>query len=278
MEEKRKISTKKIIFIIFILLLLIFVWARYINTNGLKVNEYGIVNKKLPNSFHGLKIVHFSDIKYGQTTNLESIKKLVKRINNLNPDIVIFTGDLYNKNINPSNKEMKSITKELNKIETNLYKYAINGDADKKNYNDFKKIMEEANFILLNNSNELLYYKSNTPVKIVGLTNTKDLEDSFKEDTAEQSFTIALLHKPDQIDDIKDYRVDLAFAGHSLGGQLKVPFLGGLIKIDGAKKYIDGYYKVNDTQLYVSNGIGTNNIKFRTFNKPSINLYRLYTK
>ena len=278
MEEKRKVSIRKIFVIIFILLLLIFLWARYINTKGLKVNEYGIVNKELPSSFHGLKIVHFSDIKYGQTTNLEDIKNLVKKINKLNPDIVIFTGDLYNKNINPSEKEIKNITKQLNKIETNLYKYAVSGDSDKKNYNEYKNIMEDANFILLNNSNELLYYKSKTPIKIVGLTNTKDLEDSFKEETAEQSFTIALLHKPDQIDEIKDYRIDIAFAGHSLGGQLKVPFLGGIIKKTGAKKYIDSYYNVDDTELYVSSGIGTDNIKFRTFNKPSINLYRLYTK
>lgn len=277
MKEK-KISIKKSIIIIILLLTTIILWARFINTKGLNIKEYGIVNKNLPSSFHGLKIVHFSDIQYGQTTNLKDIKKTIKKINSLKPDIVIFTGDLFNKNINPSKKELKDITKELNKINVNLYKYAIIGDADKQNYNDYKNVMENSEFISLNNSNELLYYKGNIPIKIVGITNLKDLETTFKEEALEPSFTIALFHKPDYIDKLNEYRIDLAFSGHSLGGQLKAPFFDGLIKKDGAEKYINDYYKVNKTDFYISNGLGTENIKFRTFNKPAINLYRIYAK
>ena len=278
MKEEKTFSIKKILVIVFILLVLVVLWARFINTKGLKVNEYGIVNKTLPSSFHGLKIIHFSDIQYGQTTDINDIKKLVTKINSLKPDLVIFTGDLFNKNIKPSEKEIKSITKELTKIEPSLYKYAISGDTDLKSYNSYKNTMEESGFILLNNSNELLYYQSETPIKIVGLTDNKDLENAFKEESAEQSFTIALIHKPDQIDNLNDYRVDIAFAGHSLGGQIKLPFIGGILKTDGAEKYIEDYYKLDDTELYVSSGIGTDNLKFRVFNKPSINLYRIYNK
>lgn len=278
MKEEKTFSIKKILVIVFIVLILVLLWARFINTKGLIVNEYGIVNKSLPSSFHGLKIIHFSDIQYGQTTDINDIKKLVTKINLLKPDLVVFTGDLFNKNIDPSEKEIKSITKELSKIEPSLYKYAISGDTDLKSYNSYKDTMEESGFILLNNSNELLYYQSETPIKIVGLTDTKDLENAFKEESAEQSFTIALMHKPDQIDIINDYRVDIAFAGHSLGGQIKLPFIGGILKTDGAEKYIEDYYKLDDTELYVSSGIGTNNLKFRVFNKPSINLYRIYNK
>jgi len=278
MKEEKTFSIKKILVIVFILLVLVVLWARFINTKGLKVNEYGIVNKSLPSSFHGLKIIHFSDIQYGQTTDINDIKKLVTKINSLKPDLVVFTGDLFNKNIEPSEKEIKSITKELTKIEPSLYKYAISGDTDLKSYNSYKNTMEESGFILLNNSNELLYYQSETPIKIVGLTDNKDLENAFKEESAEQSFTIALIHKPDQIDNLNDYRVDIAFAGHSLGGQIKLPFIGGILKTDGAEKYIEDYYKLDDTELYVSSGIGTDNLKFRVFNKPSINLYRIYNK
>lgn len=276
--KKEKNNIKKIIIILFIIIATLFIWARFINTKGLKVNEYSIINKDLPKSFHGLKIVQFSDVLYGETTNLDDLNKIVKNINTLKPDIVVFTGDLFSKNITPSKKELKTIEKYLSNIDASLYKYAISGNSDKNNYNEYKKIIDNSNFILLNNSNELLYYKSNTPIKIVGLKNTKDLENTFKEENAKASFTIALMHKPDDIDLLNDYRVDIAFAGHSLGGQLKVPFLGGLIKVNGAKKYIDGYYKVGDTDFYVSSGIGTEKFKFRTFNKPSINLYRIYAK
>jgi len=277
MKEK-KINIKTILFIFMIIIISIGLWARYINTKGLKVHEYGIVNEKLPSSFHGLKIVHFSDIHYGQTTNLKDLKKIVKKINELRPDVIIFTGDLFNKNIKLNNKEIDKITKELNKIDASLYKYAVSGDADKLEHNSYQEIMEKSGFILLNNSNELLYYQSDDPIKIVGLSNTKELEESFKEENLEESFTIALMHEPDQIDMLQNYRIDIAFAGHSLGGQLRIPFIGGIIKKDGAKKYIEEHHKVNNIDFYVSSGIGTENIKFRTFNKPAINLYRLYNK
>lgn len=278
MKEKRKLKFKSIILIIIIIFALIFVWARYINTKGLTVKEYAITNKKLPTNFHGLKIVHFSDIHFGGTTNFNDLEKIVKTINEFKPDVVIFTGDLFDNNIKLTNEELKKITKEFKKIKPALYKYAISGDADLNNYNEYKTTLEDADFILLNNSNELLYYKGTEPIKIVGLTDLKELDVSFKEETPEPSFSIVLMHESDNIDNLSNYRVDIAFAGHSLGGQIKVPFLGGIIKKEGSEKYIDGYYKVNDTDYYVSSGIGTENLKLRVFNKPSINLYRIYSK
>ena len=88
--------------------------------------------------------------------------------------------------------------------------------------------------------------------------------------------TITLIHKPDEIKNLDN--TNLVFAGHSLGGQIKLPFIGGLKKIDGASTYLDSYYQVNNKQLYISNGIGTQDISFRFYNTPSITLYRLYNK
>ena len=70
----------------------------------------------------------------------------------------------------------------------------------------------------------------------------------------------------------------LILAGHSLGGQIRIPFWGALIKLNGAKKYSDNYYKINDSQMYISYGIGNGNINIRLFNEPSINVYRLIAK
>ena len=69
--------------------------------------------------------------------------------------------------------------------------------------------------------------------------------------------------------------IDVIFAGHSLGGQLRLPFWGATLKKDGASVYTNDYYNENNTRLYVSFGIGTNPPHIRTFNKPSINVYRL---
>lgn len=59
------------------------------------------------------------------------------------------------------------------------------------------------------------------------------------------------------------------------GGQINLPFIRNLFLPSGSKKYYNGYYNVNGSNLYVSSGIGTTNFKYRFNNKPSINLYRL---
>ena len=47
------------------------------------------------------------------------------------------------------------------------------------------------------------------------------------------------------------------------------------MKKEGAKKYFSPYYKINDTELYISGGLGNKDYEFRLFNHPSINFYRL---
>ena len=79
----------------------------------------------------------------------------------------------------------------------------------------------------------------------------------------------------DEFEKLKNYDIDVIFAGHSLGGQLRLPFWGATLKKDGASIYTNDYYNENNTKLYVSYGIGTNPPHIRTFNKPSINVYRL---
>jgi len=271
---KKKYKTKKGVKIFSILIILIvsfYLYGRYINTSTLKVYEKAIYNDKLPIEYNGLKIAHFSDLHYGRTTNEEMLKKVVKEINELNADIVIFTGDLVdNSEINKDNK--KILTKYLNNIDAKLFKFAIIGDYDKKYIDDYKNILTESNFILLDNENKLVYYNSNKPINFIGLTNINDIDKLY----TENNFNITLIHKPDLIKNIE--KSNIVFAGHSLGGQIRIPFIGGIKKIDGANTYIDEYYKINGIETYISNGIGTQHISIRMFNSPSITLYRLYNK
>ena len=67
-------------------------------------------------------------------------------------------------------------------------------------------------------------------------------------------------------------------AGHSHLGQIRLPLIGAIYTPKGSKKYYDEHYKVNNADMYINGGIGTSVIEFRLLNKPSINLYRFYTK
>lgn len=271
----------KISFIFIILILLFFTYSRYIETKLFKINEHIIVSSKIPKSFYGVKVVHISDIHYKVTTSYKDLKKIINKINLIKPDIVIFTGDLFDKSITYTNKDYKNLTKLLSSIDSSISKYAISGDNDLNNKN-FDNIIIESGFINLDDSYDTIYNNSLEPITITGISSNyknvhinKTLNTINKQIDKNNNYSILVLHEPDLVDEIDYSKYNLILAGHSLGGSIKLPFIGGIVKDKLAHTYYDSYYKLNNTKLYVSNGIGTNKLKLRFLNTPSVNLYRL---
>lgn len=280
-EKRQHIFYKflKTIGLLMLIFVLMMVYMHFVGTKGLEVREYKIESNILPESFHGFKIVQFSDLHYLTTINKKEVNNIVDKINELKPDIVVFTGDLIDEEKTPTEKELNNLIKSLNKIKVTTGLYAIKGNHDYNN-NYFEKIFSETEFNILNNNYELIYYKGTTPILLTGvnsiLKNDCDIDKAFSYENKDNLFTISLLHEPDVIDDIiNKYKVNLALAGHSHNGQIRLPGIGAILSVPEGKKYPNEEYKINDTELYVSGGLGTSIYEFRFFNRPSINLYRL---
>lgn len=259
----------KIIKNLFIIFILLVIFVRFYGVSQVVTKEYSIISEEIPKGFDGMKIVQISDIHYGTTINESSLKKMVNKVNQLKPDIIVFTGDLLDRGINPTDKIKAEITVNLSKLEATIGKYAIASNEDLES-DSFSDLITNSGFTLLNNEAKLIYNNDDEPIELVGISsiNSKiELTDNYK---------IALIHKPDDFDNIKNNNYNIVMAGHNHGGIIRLPFLGGLINIEGAKKYHNDYYEIYNTELYVSSGLGTSNINFRMFNQPSINLYRFY--
>lgn len=277
-EDEKKHPIRRFFFTIILIIALTLVYARYLGTSGLFVKEYHIKSNSITETYNGLKIVHFSDFHYGRTTSLEELKNLVKDINKVKPDIVVFTGDFIDKDIRIDDSKMANIIEELKKIDSTYGNYYVNGNHDNK-FDKYKQMMDSSNFIDLNNTYDVIYNTNNETILLSGLStkaDTKFLDDVFKDKF--YNYKINIMHYPDDITKIKDYNYDLVLAGHSHNGQIRVPFYGAVILPSHAKKYYKPYYKVNSTNFYISSGIGTSNYNFRIFNRPSYNLYRLTNK
>ncbi|MGN1371138.1 MAG: metallophosphoesterase [Candidatus Coprovivens sp.] len=272
---------KKILITIFFIFLLITLYSMLIGNKIIDINEYKIESSIIPDSFHGIKIVHFSDIHYGTTINKKQLDKIVKKINELNPDIIVFTGDLIDKNIIPNKEIKEEIIESLNNLECSLYKYAIYGDEDLQN-DYYNEIINKSNFTLLEDSSTLLYYKENTPIEITGYNpietspNYTILTNYVEEQDTTNYFKIVLTHEPDSIDKFINYNPNLVLSGHTLGGLIKIPFIKPLLLPNNTNNYYEEYYKVKETDIFISNGLGTSGINSRLNNHPSINLYRIY--
>lgn len=260
-------------------------WSRYIGTSGLNIKEYKIANNNIPSGFDGLKIVHFTDIHYGRTTGIKELQFIVSEINVLKPDLIFFTGDLLDENVKLTSKMTTDLEKTLSKLDAKIGKYAVNGNHDTyfKNYNT---IIKNSGFTNLNNSYDIIYDNKYQSIYIAGLETGIMGHPNIAKATAYlnvkenimPSYKILIMHTPDTYNKVKDYNFDLVLAGHSHNGQVRLPYIGPIYNVPGAKEYYEPYYKMNNTDLYISGGLGTSFMDFRLFNKPAFNFYRLSKK
>lgn len=279
-NQKRLLFRKKIqnfFIFIFILIIGIITYARFIGTTGLYVKEYSIKDKELPANFYGFKIVHFTDLHYGSTIFKEELNTLTKKIKELKPDLIIFTGDLIDNKYQLSTNEINNLVTFLNTIHATTGKYIIKGNKD---YNKtYDQIISQTDFTLLDNNYDLIYYKDNNPILLTGTGSMLKKEANIDQALAylkdNNLFTISLIHEPDLVDELVNEKINLVLAGHSHLGQVRLPFIGSLYNVPGSETYNNSYYNIDNTKMYVSGGIGTSLLKFRLFNRPSINLYRL---
>ena len=171
-KEKRKKRNRKFLAFIISLLIIFFIYSYFIEPNLLLVNEKVILSSNIKEDLHGIKIVHFSDLHYGSSINSKNIKKVITKINELKPDIVVFTGDLLDVRYTEkyTKKEIDVLTNALKDINASLGKYSIIGNHD-YNYNELSNIYYNSNFNLLVNKNDIIYGKEGSTIGIYGFDN-----------------------------------------------------------------------------------------------------------
>ena len=274
-DKKKKKNNWFIYLILFVSLL--FIYSKYIEPYNLTIKEYKIESSNIPDSFDGIKIIHFSDIHYGRTVDNKYLKKIVKLINKQKPDIIIFTGDFLDKDINLTDKQILSINNILKDLDSTIGNYAVVGNHDMVHLSDYKNIMD-GNFNILDNQEKILYYKNNESISFIGLADSLESKVDYNVlKNKSDNYRFVLSHEPDVFNKIKENDFDILLSGHSHNGQIRLPFIGAIYTPIGSKTYYEEHYEIDNKNIYVSNGIGTSGINLRFLSRPSINLYRLYS-
>lgn len=254
-------------------------YAKHIEPRLLGINEKTISSDYLPDSFNNFRIVQFSDTHLGFHYDERQLQELVSSINDLNPNVIVFTGDLID---NPDSYNISaSLTKTLKSLTASHGKYWVYGNHDHGGYGTevIKDVMDKANFKLLQNSHDHIY-ENGQRITILGIDDMilgkPNLEKALLH-TIESDFKILLSHEPDYATISKNYPIDLQLSGHSHGGQVRLPFLGSLYTPSYATKYTSGPYHFQNQRLflYVNNGVGTTRLPFRFLCKPEITIFHL---
>jgi predicted MPP superfamily phosphohydrolase len=195
-----------------------YVYARNIEPVLLDIQSVIIEHPLIPQSFNGIKIVQFSDTHLGFHYNLRQFNKVVAKINALNPDIVIFTGDLMD---DPKTyKGSKKIIPLLQSIRAPLGKYSIYGNHDHGGYGTtlYKQIMEDGQFTLLKNSFTQIKLSDNSRIYLLGIDDAMLGRPDFittQKYVPDQAFKILLSHAPDLADQASQYPIHWQLSGHS---------------------------------------------------------------
>ncbi|MEI5889981.1 metallophosphoesterase [Bacillus cereus] len=288
MKKEQNISNfRKIIITVFISMVMISVgvcyYATEIERKLITVTWNEVKSSNLPKEFNNKKIVQFSDVHLGPEFSLKQLDSLVEKMNELHPDIVVFTGDLIDK-FGTYNEEREEAKKILKEIHAPLGKYAVFGNHDRGGGGSlfYKKYMEEAGFSVLVNEVQKIKADNGNYITISGLDDFllgKPQIDPTLKNLKQQDFNMLLVHEPDVVDKVARYPVDFQMSGHSHGGQVQIPFVGPLITTKLAESYVEGMYELEGKNkplyLYVNRGIGTTRMPVRFWSVPEISVFVL---
>lgn len=258
-------------------------YAFKIEPYHLKLREFTLTREQIDTE--DLKIIQISDLHIKEDFTYQNLKKVVNKINQQNPDLVLFTGDLYD-NYAKYNDD-RQIIKELQKIKARYDKIAIWGNRDYGGgaVRQYENIMENAGFTLLKNQNWYVTLDNSKKILFTGLDDSLLGQPYMPDSTKiyDADYEILLTHEPDAIEDYMDYNYDIALSGHSHGGQFDIPFLPfvnekAVTATSLSTNYSGGMYSFDGNELqklYVNTGIGTTHISARFGVIPEITLFHL---
>ncbi|MGB3343611.1 MAG: metallophosphoesterase [Aequorivita sp.] len=259
-----------------------------------KVYRITIPFKDLPEAFEDLKIVQISDLHLGSFNyRYRILERAVTIINELDADLILFTGDLVNNfawELNGWDPVLKKISAKMGKFavlgnhDYGDYSYWDSPEAKRENFEAIKNFFQEIDFTLLLNE-AVPIMENNQNIAIVGVENwglppfrqDGDLKEAMKE-VEDIPFKILLSHDPSHWDAevARHTNIALTLSGHTHGMQAGINFMGKQWSpIKYKYKRWAGLYNLKEQYLYVNRGLGWLGFPGRTGMRPEITLIEL---
>ncbi|MBR1600268.1 MAG: metallophosphoesterase [Alphaproteobacteria bacterium] len=222
------------------------VYGVYVAEKNPRVIRYKFSDKRIKKP---VKLLAASDLHITKMISSDKVKSWVKFFNNLNPDAVLFVGDVGDDNVDNIKKQIA----ELKKIKASMGIFYVLGNHETY----FNPYAWEAEFAslgwqVLHNSGVSI---ENTGVYIAGIPDDRafsvNVEQSIK--NAKNEYIILLSHIPNTLKKVENYRVDLMICGHTHGGQI-FPF--NLLTKLGNAGMVSGLYEKAKTKVIISKGVG----------------------
>jgi len=249
-RKARNIPILILNFFIFILA----VYGFYIEPFHITINRVEIPVSGLEET---IRIVQLSDLHIERTTKRERI--LPGLVNGLKPDLIVITGDFVNDTDRHTPAKKIALTELLNQLQAPMGIFAVNGNIESPW--SLRPLLKDTQVQVLDNDIIRLTMVSGKIV-LVGLSCLEWQADGMELRTLmnqveSDDFSILLYHKPDLAYEADESGVDLYLAGHTHGGQVRLPFYGAIYTNSRFGKTFEmSLYQLSHTTLYVNRGLG----------------------
>jgi hypothetical protein len=240
-----------------------------------EITETDIWLRRLPPAFEGLRIVHLTDIHHSLLTPLADIQRAVHLANLLRPDLVALTGDY----ITFSPSYIWPVAQALGKLRARLGVYAVLGNHDfHVDPEAIARALRAQRIRVLRNAHFGVRVRSGK-LWLVGVDDLwwggDDLPAALRGVPALDA-KILLCHNPMGVHQAADQGIDLVLSGHTHGGQIRLPVVGSVYgRSKLGERFVEGWNRLNGTQIYVSRGIGKVLLPVRLGCPPEIACLRL---
>ena len=287
--DKRQLKKRTRFFLLILasLIALALLWGFAVEPKLLTVSEISFTDTRLPAALEGIRAVYISDVHVGPYYSEADVERLVKRIGELDPDIVFFGGDLVQRAGDVEAVDRERVARAFAALEPRLGKFAVLGNHDIRT-----PVMQAIAEAMLRGGGFTLLYNSAAEAApgffVAGTAPWPDEGEDSPRNQADVTqvawttdggaFSLLLSHEPEQAHKNAQYPFALQLSGHTHGGQVNFPFAGFVYKKAGMGDYLSGFYDAGDLRMYVSRGVGTSVVRVRFFAPPEIVVLTLHGK
>ena len=260
-----------------------------IERHWIEVTHRDVFLPGLSQAFDGFRVAQLSDIHMDDYTEPFFLRDAVRHINGMNPDAVFLTGDFVTRGLLPRRFSIPSAwqcAKLLNQLEC-PHRYAILGNHDVLISREGVIEALSSNAITVLDNAYMPIERAGARFWLAGLDDpvggAPDPELAIPKSirNVPHEPIVLLCHAPDYVDHLLSSPVGGALSfmlsGHTHGGQIRVPFAGALILPPLGRKYVEGWFRFGNLQLYVNRGLGTVGVPIRFDCPPEITLFTLHS-
>lgn len=254
---------------------LLFIDALVIEPNWIAVEQVAVSDAKLAEVLSGITVVQISDLHVREVPGIRE-NSLVDKVNALNPDLILITGDILEKI-----DEIQTAKSVLKSLKSRCGIFAVLGNTDYRLWRfGMDRLVGELGkegVVFLKNENLAVPLPNGKTLRLAGVNDSESKRVNLSKTLAgipAGEPVLLMAHSPEIYAKAILAEVNLLLVGHTHGGQVGIPWLIRRSEYANRSSHMSGIVRDGKTTMYVNRGIGTKTLPIRLFCRPEISVFQ----